>query len=328
MAGELVSVVIPTYNYGRFVPEAVASALAQGYPQVEVIVVDDGSTDDTCERVAPFRDRIRYLYQENRGLSAARNAGIRAARGEIIALLDADDVWHPQKLDVQMRCLAEHPEIDLLASELFTDRRDCWPAVGNPFRLKVLPLALDDLVYRSRFAPSSTLIRKAALEAAGLFDVGLRCVEDRDLWIRFAARFRVAKLLLPLLWYRVHPLSLSAAAARMEEHERRVLLRAFTEVEALRGRPLFWRKARGYAAFNAAHAYRDAGRWLPAAARILRSFLLWPLPFGRGDAEVSCARVRLLVVLLLRVLGLFPLDPGPGSSAPPTRQTVVPDTPA
>ena len=101
----LVSVVIPTYNYAHFVTGAVESALAQTYPDREVIVVDDGSTDDTRDRLAPFEGRIRYIHQENQGLSAARNTGIRAARGALVAFLDSDDLWHPEKLAVQARYL-------------------------------------------------------------------------------------------------------------------------------------------------------------------------------------------------------------------------------
>ena len=101
MNNELISVVIPTYNYGHFVTEAVDSVLAQTYRHYEVVVVDDGSTDDTRARLAPYGDRIRYIHQENQGLSAARNTGIRAARGGVIGLLDSDDKWHPRKLETQ-----------------------------------------------------------------------------------------------------------------------------------------------------------------------------------------------------------------------------------
>ena len=128
MIPRLVSVVVPTYDYGCFVAEAVASALAQTYPHREVIVVDDGSTDDTREVLAPYSDRIRYIFQSNQGLSAARNTGIRAAQGEFIALLDSDDVWHPRKLEVQMHFLHDLPEVGLLGTDLFMDQRSHWPA--------------------------------------------------------------------------------------------------------------------------------------------------------------------------------------------------------
>src|SRR6185437_11144924 len=95
-----VSVVIPTYNSGPLVTEAVESVLAQTLPAAEVLVVDDGSTDDTPERLAAYGERIRYLPQANQGVAAARNRGIREATGDLIAFLDADDVWHPRKLEI------------------------------------------------------------------------------------------------------------------------------------------------------------------------------------------------------------------------------------
>src|ERR1019366_6906368 len=115
----MVSVVIPAYNYGRFVTEAAECALNQTYRPLEVIVVDDGSTDDTRQRLAPYLDRIQYVYQENRGLSAARNTGIRHARGEWIAFLDADDFWHPQKTTVQLGAVAGDPAIGVVGSPEF-----------------------------------------------------------------------------------------------------------------------------------------------------------------------------------------------------------------
>src|ERR1700674_2946625 len=96
---KLVSVVIPTYNYRQFVVEAVESVLAQTYRPIELIVVDDGSTDGTRAELERFEGQIRYMFQENRGLPAARNRGIRAAAGEYVAFLDADDVWAPTKIE-------------------------------------------------------------------------------------------------------------------------------------------------------------------------------------------------------------------------------------
>src|SRR5712675_1199611 len=96
-----VSVIIPTYNSGRLVVEAVESALAQTLAPAEILVVDDGSTDDTRDRLAKFGPPVSYIHQENQGVAAARNRGIRAATGDLVAFLDADDVWHPKKLERQ-----------------------------------------------------------------------------------------------------------------------------------------------------------------------------------------------------------------------------------
>src|SRR6266849_6286184 len=104
------SVIIPTYDSGQLVVEAVASALAQSLAPAEVIVVDDGSTDDTRERLALFGPPVRYIHQKNQGVAAARNTGLHEATGELIAFLDADDVWHPLKLELQVSCLRSEAE--------------------------------------------------------------------------------------------------------------------------------------------------------------------------------------------------------------------------
>ena len=319
----LVSIVVPTYNYGRFVAEAVASALAQGYPHREIIVVDDGSTDDTAEILAPYRERIRYIYQANQGLSAARNTGIRAAEGEFIALLDSDDVWHPRKLEVQMHFLRDLPEVGLLATDAFMDQRPLWPSV-DPSTAAPVRIALEDVIGRPRFAPSSVVMRRKCLDAAGLFDPTLRCVEDRDMWIRLASRCALAMLPAPLLWFRLHANSLSTNPLPMEEAELRVLRKAFAETAALQGRWLLRRKVYSLAAFTSAQLFGANRQWDAALARLLSSFLLWPLPFRRDDAETSLIRFRVLIVLLLRALRMLPLDSGPGvtgiASAPPLHE--------
>jgi glycosyltransferase involved in cell wall biosynthesis len=305
MTPGIVSVIIPTYNYGHFVTEAVDSALAQGYQHREIIVVDDGSTDNTRQILDPYRDRIQYIYQPNQGLSAARNTGIRAAHGEYIALLDSDDVWHPRKLELQVSYLREHPEIGLLATNQVSDRRDCWPAVDDDVCSRVPILyALDEVVGRAHFGPSSVLIRRSCLDAVGLFDPSLRCVEDRDMWIRLGSRFGLAKLPVVLLWYRLHAASLSNKAAAMEQHELRVLEIAFAEIPALRGRWLLQRKVRSQAAFASAQVFREGGKTAAAIRRVLSSLFLWPLPLGLQEDNMVFVRMRVLLNLGLRLLGL------------------------
>src|SRR5690348_15579178 len=113
---DLVSVIIPAYNYARYIPGAVNSVLAQTYQNHEIVVVDDGSTDGTRQALGDSLDKISYIYQHNRGVSAARNVGIERSRGELIAFLDADDVWVPDKLDRQVRFLRDHPSIGMVCS--------------------------------------------------------------------------------------------------------------------------------------------------------------------------------------------------------------------
>lgn len=223
-----VSVVIPTYNYGHFVVGAVESVLAQTYPNVEIIIVDDGSRDDTKARLEPFMGRIRYIYQDNQGLSAARNTGIGAATGQWIAFLDSDDSWHPRKLELQMAYLDGHPEVGLLATQYFTNLSSGWPDIAEQ-ELPVQQFSLDDIVIRSRFGPSTVIVSRKCVEEAGRFDVALRSVEDRDLWIRIASRYPVVKLELPLCWYRIHSASMNHVPDKTISFEWLVLRRAFAQ---------------------------------------------------------------------------------------------------
>lgn len=296
----LVSAVIPTFNYGRFVTEAVESVLAQTYGPIEVIVVDDGSTDDTRERLAPYMDRIRYIYQPNQGLSAARNTGIRAARGRWIGLLDSDDLWHPQLVETQLRYLAADPEVDLIATtSLGTLRFDGWPPIDETTPCEVQVVSGTKAMVRTRFGASGVLVRRACFEAVGYFDTELRSAEDREMWIRIASRFRVVKLGRRLWWYRVHAGSMSGVAARMELNDLKALRKAFVRVGAS---CLLRRKVWGYAKKAAAYRYDTAGERAKAIGRVLHSMLSWPFPYPRDERNTRFERPKMLALFSLRLL--------------------------
>jgi glycosyltransferase involved in cell wall biosynthesis len=295
----LVSVVIPTYNYGHYVGEAIDSALAQTYPAVEVIVVDDGSTDDTRERLAVYGDRIRSIHQANAGLSAARNTGIQAAKGQYVAFLDSDDAFHPRKLERQMAVVAADPAIGLVGTEDFSDEPRVWGEV--PESPPVARLTLEDIVTRSRFSPSSAVVRADCFPQVGLFDTSLRSVEDREMWIRIAAKYPVALVRQPLTWYRMTPGSMSKNPEKMEHFERLVLDRAF-EMPELAGRWPLRRKALGLATAASAWLYLENNRNRTAAARLLRSAIWWPLPLFPPLVNLPLARLRLLLKVFRRSL--------------------------
>jgi glycosyltransferase involved in cell wall biosynthesis len=304
-ATPLVTVVIPTYNYAHFLIETLESALVQTYSNFEVIVVDDGSTDDTRQRLEPYLDRIRYIYQENQGLSAARNTGIRAARGELIALLDSDDLWHPEKTEIQVRFLQEHPEVHMVASKKWDDPWEGWPKL-DAGGLIAHPVSLEDLVVwsRIRFGACSTLLRKCCFDEVGFFDTSFRSLEDRDMWIRIASRFSVAELQLPLWWYRIHANSMQTDAQRMEEYEYKVLRKCLAEVPALKGRWALRRKAYSWAAYNAADLYTLRGQQWKTLGRMLLSFFHWPVPYRRDEVHTRLARLKMFILAGLRMLGL------------------------
>jgi glycosyltransferase involved in cell wall biosynthesis len=323
MPDELVSVVIPTFNYRSFVTEAVDSALAQTYPNCEIIVVDDGSTDGSAEALTPYRDRIRYIYQPNQGLSAARNTGIAAARGRWIALLDSDDLWHPQKLERQMRYLFRHPEVGLLGADPVLDIRHGWPVLDAWQCQLAIPVTLEQLMIRSRFGPSSVVIRKQCLDRVGLFDQELRSCEDRDMWIRLAAHFPVVKLPASLWWYRVHSGNMHKVAQRMEEFEFRVLAKTMARLGPARLHPRIRPKALGFAYFAAAIRYEEAGRHWQSLLRLARSLWKWPLPYRPGEVRRPLERLRMLAVVLLRLLGLKAPSDGRGGALPSSRDKAI-----
>lgn len=302
-----ISVVIPTYNYGKYVGQAIESALSQTRAPLEVIVVDDGSTDDTPEVLAAYGDRIRAIRQDNAGLSAARNAGIAAARGTHIALLDSDDAWHPRKLELQARCLEEFPGTVLIGTDAIADASETPPALDRWPEASAAssPCSLDMLVVKAWFAPSSALIDRQMLADVGPFDTALRSAEDRDMWIRIAARGPVRTVNAPLLWYRLHGASMSRNASRMEENELRVLDKSFRDLEPLKNRRLLRWRALALANFAAAWRYDQSGQRGKALDRSLRSLLFWPLPCLAGETRTPNARVKFAILTVLSSLGLY-----------------------
>jgi glycosyltransferase involved in cell wall biosynthesis len=185
---DLVSVVIPTYNSAVYLVEAVRSVLAQTYPHVESLIVDDGSTDGTPAAVQPFGERVRLFQQDRAGPSVARNRAILHARGTYLAFLDADDVWLPAKLARQVDFLNRHPEVVLC----YTDycRGPGGSAAGESQLKHHVHPGLGDAFYplfRNNFIhTSSVVVRRDALARSGLFDPSLRGSEDIELWLRLA----------------------------------------------------------------------------------------------------------------------------------------------
>lgn len=189
-----VSVIIPTYNRSEYVTQAIDSVLAQTYTDYEIIVVDDGSADNTKDVLLPYMDCIRYIYQENAGLSAARNKGIKAAKGDWVAFLDSDDEWLPGKLAVQMRAVERHPQLVAhMVNVNLTNYNDPYP---NSFLHCKFPFEgnegiIDDpfiphFKYRTIAMPVAIMCRKECAIKVGLFDESFVCGEEYDFVCRLA----------------------------------------------------------------------------------------------------------------------------------------------
>lgn len=294
-----VSVVIPTFNRAHQICEAVDSALAQTWQDAEVIVVDDGSSDNTRDVLEHYRSRIRYIHQDNKGVSAARNAGIREAQGQFISILDSDDLWLPEKVALQMQAFAENPSLGLVSCfSRFVDLDghqldESTPAPVNPAtqgRIPLRTLLLGNCVSGG----SNAVIRRECLDAVGLFDENLVSAEDWEMWIRIAKRFPIGFVTEALTIVRVSPNSMSAPAhiTTMLESELRVLEKHCSGASC--GVGLFDRR-RSYSERygRAAWAYLTTGDHRRACACILKALTSNP---------VHCLRQRAFVGLLVRVL--------------------------
>jgi len=207
-AAGTVSVIIPAYNAAPYLSDAIDSVLSQTRPADEIIVVDDGSTDDTVTVARRYGDRILLLQQPNRGPAAARNLGLAHARGEYVAFLDADDVWTDRNLELQVRALTEHPEYVLAYGHV---RRFVSPAA--PEFLRATPCdrswpqgdVSTALIHDTIWATCAAVIRRSVLLRTGGFDEALRVGEDYDLWLRIAGQGPVGYVPYYVGAIRLHP---------------------------------------------------------------------------------------------------------------------------
>ena len=182
-----VSVVIPTFNRRPLLERALQSVLAQTVPAHEVIVVDDGSTDGTAEMVASQFPEVGLVRQKNRGVSAARNVGIRASAGEWIALLDSDDEWLPSKLERQLEELKAEPDYDLCHCDELWIRKGVRVNQGRRHR-KAGGWIFDRCLPLCAISPSAAVVRRSVFDEIGFFDEQLPACEDYDFWLRFCSR--------------------------------------------------------------------------------------------------------------------------------------------
>jgi len=226
-----VSVIIPTYNCAKYVRCAVESVLYQSYGNVEIIVIDDGSRDNTKETLSPYFDKIIYIFQENQGLPGARNRGIKESSGDFIAFLDADDLWEHNKLEIQMAIMESYPDICIVFSDFYVFSDDgyrensyfkkCFPifreydyTLGTIFQDKssfVLKNNLSVDIYRGNIAkflfcgnfilPSSALVRKSVADRLGGFDENFRIAEETDYFLRLCSEGNAAYVDMPLAGY-------------------------------------------------------------------------------------------------------------------------------
>ena len=222
-----VSVVIPCYNYARFLKQAVDSVLAQDYSTFEVIVMDDGSKDETPEVAEALGDKIKYIRQENQGLSATRNNGIQVCQYDYIAFLDADDEWDKDYLSIMMdKFFSLSGDYGLIACLDKKIGADGSPIVDRVHKSKLGEICTEDLILKNRFFPGGAIVKKHVFDVVGNFDTNLKSSEDRDMWIRLSSKYKIWLIGDRLIRIRKHGDNMSANPVRMRENKLAVLNKA------------------------------------------------------------------------------------------------------
>ncbi len=215
----LVSVIVPVYNGERFLAQTLLSLIEQQYRPLDLIVIDDGSTDGTAEIARSFPD-VRYFHQPNQGVATARNTGLRAARGEYIAFLDADDLWQPNKLSLQVEYHRHHPEIDYSFVKLINFLE---PGIEKPWWLRDDQLQ----VGQPDYSPVTMLARRSVFDRVGFFDTSFKVGEDTD-WFSRAKDTGIKAAFLPdvCVRRRVHGGNLSYEKPSIRLHVLAKILKA------------------------------------------------------------------------------------------------------
>jgi len=222
-----VSVIIPSYNSAKYLTDAVDSVLSQTLRDYEVLVIDDGSTDDTESVMSRYGEPVRYIRQRNRGVGAARNRGIKESGGRYVAFLDADDTWHQDKLRRQVTALREDRDYRACYTAFIVVDTDLTPL--NVARSRRRAAGLEDLLLRGNVIGSicSVICERSLFETTGDFDPTLSQCADWDMWVRMSVLTDFLYLDLPLVTYRQHATNMSRNASLLEKDSLQVLRKGF-----------------------------------------------------------------------------------------------------
>jgi glycosyltransferase involved in cell wall biosynthesis len=283
-----VSAVVTTYNYARFLPDALDSVLAQSYPELEIVVIDDGSTDDTAAVARRYADRgVRYVKRPHGGAGRARNAGLEVTSAPLVAFLDADDAWLPDRVEAGLAHLARYPELALVAAHAYACDEQMRPTAVVPAATRerghmLERLLVDNVVLN----PSSVLVKRTALEAAGGFSE-IPFGEDWDTWIEIAKRFPIGFIDRPLALVRRHSGSVSPnrMSARVDAN-RAIVERHLRAYRPAWKRPILRRRAASVAYFHAGIGSVKNGDRRVAQRYAVTSVALDPFTLGRRKAKL------------------------------------------
>ena len=273
-----VSVVIPCYNGAHFLSKAIDSVLTQTVAVDEILVVDDGSTDNTREVAVSYGNRVTYIFQKNKGLAGARNTGIKAAKSDWVALLDADDWWMPDKIELQKRVVSDDTVL------VYTG---VW-FVNSDGSSTQCPAASPNTLWpalrtRNLITPSTVMIRKVSLTEIGGFNESIRACEDWDMWVRLIPKGEFKAVVEPVTGYRVVSGSLSSDPYRMLNTFYAIL--DGTLLQGLKGleRELWRRRAVSTQLYSAALIAREANRRKDELHLMAKSLAVWPSIFWQAS---------------------------------------------
>lgn len=268
-----VSVVIATYNRAHFIRAAIDSVLAQTFSDYEIVVVDDGSTDTTQEVVKSYGNKVRYYYQRNQGKATAQNYAVAQAKGEYIALLDDDDVWFPNKLEIQMKVLEQDPDLGFVCSESqLTDEKG---QLIRHWQKKQTSKETFESLYEENFIQHSTVVvRKRFLDMVGGLDTALKTTEDYDLWLRLAKVCKFKYIPMPLVEYRQHPASKHLNTAQKLKDRVRVVSKPenMAHIGFIKRRSRIAREYHIHAQY-----FQDYGKFKEASTNYFKAVAIYPL---------------------------------------------------
>ena len=277
----MISVVTPAFNAAPYLGQAIDSVLAQSTGDLELIVVDDGSTDETARVAAARGSRVRYIYQSNQGVAAARNRGLDACRGDLVGFLDADDTWMPDKVKKQLEALTAAPQARMCYTARLVTDHDL-----KPLSIELSPRkasALEDLLLLGNVvgSPSSPLMERRLLLEVGGFDPTCSHCADWELWIRLARKTEFLYLPEPLVTYRQHEGNMSRQIATLERESHDLLDAAFNDPELPRAMKALRAKSLGRNWMVLAGCYFNAGRYGDFGRCAARALLMDPLQVKR-----------------------------------------------
>jgi len=294
----LVSVVVPSYNRGHVIAETLESIFAQTYPRLEIIVVDDGSTDNTTEALERYRGRVNAIRQVNQGLAAARNTGLGASTGTYVAWLDSDDLWNPSKIALQVAFMQAHPAHAVVASDFSAFDAGGFSTAGLPYMGPDVPEQVrvysghiyEKMVGGNCLHPPTVMFRREAGARAGNLDPAFRHETDYEFFVRLSQQGQAAFIDHPLMRYRYSPdqMSSDAQLKKMAQGRALVLDSLKTRDPALLQSPAFRRRL-GSSHLDLAAVLSEESR-RTAAVHLIRS-----LAWGYVDANTVRTAAKLVL---------------------------------